>query len=129
MRLIELEPEWIYDFNPATESRRRADDTHSVSHHYADSDGAMDAPLPQIEFRQAQGITFLCPACFRKNGGAIGTEQILVWFAGAPIPADIEPKHRWNAAATSFDDLTLTPSINVNNEHWHGFITNGEVTP
>lgn len=26
-------------------------------------------------------------------------------------------------------NVTVTPSLNVNNEQWHGWLTNGELTP
>lgn len=32
------------------------------------------------EIAEAQGIWFLCPACFVKNQGPIGTHMVLVWF-------------------------------------------------
>ncbi len=45
-----------------------------------------------------------------------------------------EPQHaHWQRTGETFDTLTLTPSIHSRKEKggcgWHGFITNGEVTP
>jgi hypothetical protein len=108
MRLAELEPEWVTD--GWAKGFRRTDD-----------------------FAEAQGIIFACPHHFQKNGGLIGTHSILIWFAERDVPADCEPKHRWKVAGgSSFDDLTLSPSINLqvggDADEWHGFITNGEIT-
>ena len=66
---------------------------------------------------EADHIMFLCPACFAKNGGAVGTHSVMVTFAGRSVPdvagtrdADGNPS-RWNVSGTSLDDLVLTPSI------------------
>lgn len=121
MRLIDLEPEWIN----ATSDKAfyRFSDSHSHVTYFAHHD-----PEQSEELAQAHGICFLCPVCFKKNGGAVGTEHVLIWFAARPVPADYEPKPRWQVAGTSFEDLTISPSINVGPEHWHGWIRNGEVT-
>jgi hypothetical protein len=107
MRLVDLEPEWVYA-GQEPGSFRRSDDNS-----------------------RPQGILFACPFCFRKNSGLIGTHSILVWFADRDVPPSNEPLPRWTVASgTTFEDLTLTPSINLQNEHcteeWHGWITNGE---
>jgi hypothetical protein len=35
----------------------------------------------------------------------------------------------WTMGGQTFEDLTLTPSIDVSAAgHWHGFITNGDVS-
>lgn len=74
--------------------------------------------------RTGMGITFLCPHC--------NTQYLGVWFAnptdgGTPAPPDCFPIPRWNRVGDTFETLTLHPSINVEN-HWHGFIINGEIT-
>ena len=123
MMLIELEPEWVYDFNPATHGMRRADDAHAA----AQAPSVEHAPRT-LTIADAQGVMFLCPVCFKKNGGPVGTESVLCWFKDRGVPADAFPgPGRWTASGTSFEDLTLSPSVNVSNEHWHGFITNGEI--
>lgn len=78
-------------------------------------------------FKDAQGIMFLCPHCFRKNGGPVGTHRVLVWFEGRGAPPEYTPAPRWQVSGSSMDDLTIKPSIRVN-DCWHGFITNGEAT-
>lgn len=76
---------------------------------------------------QAQGVRFLCPKCFAANGGAVGTHMVLCWAPG--VPADAEPgPGRWPMTGTSLEDLTLTPSIQLNGGcAWHGFVRDGEV--
>lgn len=101
MKLTDLEPEWLHD---------------SVLH-------------PDVlTIENAQGVMFACPTCFKKNGGLVGTESILCWFRGRGVPDDKFPgPGRWTPSGTSFEDLTLTPSVNVANEHWHGWVQNGQI--
>jgi len=90
--------------------------------------------LKRVEtFAEAQGLMLLCPACWNKNGGSVGTHSILIWFAGKGVPDEERPAPRWNAAGTSLEDLTITPSIDVTAGgkypgEWHGFVTNGNIT-
>lgn len=81
MRLASLQPQWL----------KRTD-----SHHFRNVDAKSEA----------DGIKFLCPKCFRENGGAIGTHAVICW---APhVPQDTRPTPgRWEMHGTSFDDLTL----------------------
>jgi len=86
-------------------------------------------------FGEAQGVLFVCPSCYRKNGNSdIGVHMVLVWFRDRGVPVDAVPKPaRWMASGTGLGDLTLSPSVNLQtDEHsrdeWHGFVTNGEVT-
>jgi hypothetical protein len=105
MRLLDLEPGWTVATTAG--GFRRTDD-----------------------FSEAQGIIFACPHHYQKNGGLIGTHSILVWFEGRGAPADYTPLPRWTANGTGFDDLTITPSIDLTRgepDEWHGFITNGEI--
>lgn len=81
---------------------------------------------------KAQGIWFDCPKCFVANGGPIGTHGIITWFPDRGVPDRLGVNSsgqpvRWTVSGTNFDDLTLTPSIQVlGGCNWHGFITNGE---
>lgn len=126
MKLTDLMPEWVN--YAGGKSFQRFSDSHSHVNYGEDEEWASPPDSPE-DIAHADGIMFLCPTCFKKNGGPIGTESVLVWFANRPnVPTDAEPLHRWRASGTSFDDLTLSPSVNVDHEHWHGFITNGEVT-
>lgn len=87
---------------------------------------------------EAQGIQFLCPVCFVKNSGPIGTHAIEVSFSGRGV-ADHQGSHnregkpsRWSVNGTGYDNLSTQPSILIDPAlpacaGWHGFITNGEV--
>lgn len=86
---------------------------------------------------EADCIDFLCPVCFTKNNGPIGTHLVMVSFAGCDIPdgcgsVDSTGKpSRWNIiGGSTFEDLSLNPSILLsgNGCGWHGYITAGEVT-
>jgi hypothetical protein len=85
----------------------------------------------------AHGIEFLCPGCFEKNGGAVGTPVIVCWSRSRGTPDDARPgPGRWKMTGTAFDDLTLDAdppnsarSVQLTSGcRWHGFVTNGEVT-
>lgn len=40
-----------------------------------------------------------------------------------------EDKCAWNISGRDFATLTVTPSIDASRSgHWHGFVTNGEIT-
>jgi hypothetical protein len=81
---------------------------------------------------EATGIFFLCPACFAKNAGPIGTHGIIVTFKDRGVPNDLGSHDkdgnpsRWGVSGTSIDDLTLTPSVDVG--CWHGHVTAGRIT-
>lgn len=126
MKLTDLDPEWVTYVAPGM---HHYSDSHSHVDYHPDSDGTVDAPSSSIAKPQADGVRFLCPTCFKKNGGAIGTETVIVWFADRNVPADVQPgPGRWQASGSSFDDLTLSPSVNVDHEHWHGFVTAGVIS-
>ncbi|HSC15413.1 MAG TPA: hypothetical protein VLI71_09870 [Gammaproteobacteria bacterium] len=93
-------------------------------------DGQLVRCLTPTSFRtdvesvgEAQGVLFLCPACWRRNGGPAGTHSILVWFEGRGVPDEVEPVARWQAIGNSIDDLSLHPS--VNGDCWHGWVRDG----
>lgn len=89
---------------------------------------------------EADHIMFLCPACFAKNDGPVGTHSVMVSFAGRNIPDDAGSRGaqgptRWEASGTNLDDLVLTPSILLNSSgpadtcHWHGFVGSSGIPP
>lgn len=43
-------------------------------------------------------------------------------------PADAEPHAYWTRTGLP-PIVTVTPSLNINNEEWHGFLTDGVLTP
>ena len=91
----------------------------------------------------AIGLTFLCPCCRECRIGvpfdvAIGGEK-LESIIGRDLTVNLHreqaalankknEKH-WHREGETFDTLTLPPSIDASQHgHWHGFITNGQVT-
>ena len=77
------------------------------------------------EGRHGMGITFLCPHCKEQ---ALG-----IWFAnpidcGPPADPVFGPAPRWHREGDTFENMTISPSIDVSaHGHWHGFIINGEI--
>lgn len=80
---------------------------------------------------EAQGVWFLCPKCWKKNGGRVGTHAVLCWNPSVPPTLDPKPG-RWNLVGTGLHDLSLvagSSSIKLTAGcEWHGFIKAGEVT-
>lgn len=81
---------------------------------------------PEAPVNNADGAMFLCPACFRKNSGPVGTHSVLVWFRDRVSDERTPGPGRWIASGNTITDLTLSPSVDVG--CWHGFVTNGEVS-
>lgn len=97
---------------------------HSVGEH------SNDNFFEQSELDGAQGVLFDCPLCQKHS--------VLCWFNN-PINAPQVPDSacpapgRWAQSGTGIDDLTLSPSVNLDvhpEEHsmcrWHGWVQNGE---
>lgn len=83
---------------------------------------------------EAQGVSFLCPKCFARNGGPKGTHVIICWSRSRGAPDSVQPgPGRWALAGTGLADLTLNadpPSrarsvLLTGGCGWHGFITKG----
>lgn len=91
----------------------------------------------------ADQIQFLCPACFARNRGAVGTHRVFVSFAGRDLPEDAGSRDsngqpsRWQVVnGDTLDDLVLTPSILLGADepvdhgcHWHGFVGSSGIPP
>ncbi len=109
MKLTELEPQFLrYELLEGKET-----------HRYVDT------------LADAQGVMFLCPQCWKKNNGPVGTHSVLCWFVGRRVPDHVFPRPgRWHVSGTGYDDLTLQPSVFLTGQGcgWHGFVTNGVVT-
>ena len=77
-------------------------------------------------------VSFLCPACYRANGGKVGTHRIGIDFIGGRTP-DKDCVHndkgqpvRWTASNDPLATLTLSPSIQIiGGCTWHGYVRNG----
>jgi hypothetical protein len=67
-------------------------------------------------------LSFDCP-CSRDCGRRI---RQLPTFDGEPRQTSF---HSWGLTGSppDWDSVSLKPSINYDNEHWHGYITNGEI--
>jgi hypothetical protein len=75
------------------------------------------------------GLSFDCPHCkvqrlavaFHHHGNALTDDQHIL--------AEHPMTKIWDFIGTDFEDATLSPSIDTSaSGHWHGFITNGQVT-
>lgn len=115
----------------------------------ADGEAFMWGPTPtRYEYhdvqtvQEADSVMFLCPKCFEKNHGSIGTHSVLVTFAGRNVPDEASSRGndgkptRWNASGNTIDDLVLTPSILLDSSrkpeegcHWHGFVGSNGIAP
>lgn len=89
--------------------------------------------LERVEsLEEADGVLFLCPACFVTNNGPVGTHSVICWFNNRGVSPERDPKPgRWNATGTGLDDLTFVGpgafSVRlVGGCNWHGYIENGE---
>lgn len=88
---------------------------------------------PGTSLEKVHGVKFLCPLCFLRNGGPVGTHIVICWFAGRGVPDDASPTGgRWNPQGTGLHDLTFVgpgqTSVHLNGAGacgWHGYITGG----
>lgn len=87
--------------------------------------------MTEVEtIEEANGISFLCPKCFRDNNGPIGTHHVLCW---APqVPQTMSPKPgRWAMEGAGVNDLTLkakSSSIALTGGcQAHFFVTDGVI--
>jgi len=86
------------------------------------------------QLSEADGLRFLCPVCWERNSGPVGTHAILCWFT-ARVPPDLRPgPGRWNPQGTGLHDLSFVPpgkpSVQLTAgcmAHFH--IVNGEIKP
>lgn len=92
-------------------------------------DGEYHHEVPTIA--EATGIMFLCPKCFKTNGGARGTHVIICWTPAVPPDANPKPG-RWSFTGTGFEDLSLVAGSSsiclTGGCQWHGFVRGGQVT-
>src|SRR4051812_3487927 len=99
MKLTELNPRWLLD-----------------------ADIVVGGQSIHNEHRVGMAVTFDCPHC--------RTTRLGVFFAN-PIDGGLpsDDGKLWQRTGDSFDNLSLSPSIDVSaHGHWHGFIKDGEVT-
>jgi hypothetical protein len=131
MRLSELNPQFMRrETREETWTRRNEDGTTE------EVTGPREY-YPHVETAgEAQGISFLCPTCFKANNGPVGTHSIMCWSRSRGIPEDVTPgPGRWDLQGTSYEDLTLGAdppntlrSVKLDAGcHAHFLVTNGEV--
>jgi hypothetical protein len=116
VRLRELEPVWIRYWT------REVDQTSFADTSAHPGKRTLEGMSHAWDITEAQGIRFTCPKC--------SEHQVIVWFRDRGVPDSATPgPGRWVCSGISFDDLSLTPSINLSGGGcgWHGFITNGEI--
>ena len=105
MRLTELEPRFL---------KIISDTTHREVESIDDADG----------------IIFLCPVCFKKNNGPVGTHSVICWQPHVPLTRSPKPG-RWNFVGAGIHDLTLkagSSSIKLEGGcNAHFFIRNGNI--
>lgn len=113
MKLADLEPQFL-------RYNRRDDGTEFFD--FVDAIG------------EAQGVEFLCPVCFQKNGGAVGTHAVICWSRSRGVPDDATPgPGRWRLDGTGYADLSLNEDPGSRSVALKGgcsahfFITNGEI--
>lgn len=138
MKLAELEPEFVrHESRIETWTRIVGDPlTWKPGDPTEEYTGPRHYQVTVDTLAEAQGIHFLCPKCFEKNGGTVGTHGVCCWSRSRGVPDDVDPgPGRWVLDGTGIDDLTLnaeasqTRSVQLEGGcAWHGYITNGEVT-
>lgn len=81
---------------------------------------------------RANGISFLCPLCFQRNNGPVGTHGIICWDPSVPLPpkGPTPAPGRWNLVGRGLDDLTLVAGSSsillTSGCRWHGWIRDGK---
>lgn len=75
------------------------------------------------------GISFLCPCCRKQRLAVMFKEHIDPENNAWRIPWQWPEGKTWARQGNSFETLSLSPSIDASaSGHWHGFITNGELS-
>ena len=78
---------------------------------------------------QAHSVEFLCPGCFVKNNGPVGTHLVRVTLHDRAVPPELGSRNtkgepsRWTAVGDGLDNLSLHPSVDCG--CWHGHVQNG----
>ena len=124
MQLTDLEPQFVrYETRP----------------HESQAAGWTSEYLVRVDaLAEAQGIKCLCPSCFLRNNGAVGTHWLEISFSGRGVKDHQGSRNReggpsrWDVSGTGYQNLSMRPSVLIDPAlpgcpGWHGFITNGEV--
>ena len=94
-----------------------------------DADIVVGGEVLRDNDRQGMGLSFVCPCCAHRPDAV----RLGVFFAnpvdGKP-PSDSAARLWTRVAGTSFEDLSISPSIDASERgHAHVVITNGWVLP
>lgn len=81
----------------------------------------------------ADGVQFLCPLCWKANGGPVGTHVVICWFVGRVPDSETPGPGRWTPSGKGLADLTFVPgnpprSVSVallSGCRWHGHVRGG----
>lgn len=74
------------------------------------------------------GLTFECPHCREQRIGVAFHHQGHEAIDDAYIRAH-SAENIWTMTGVDFADLSLSPSVDASKSgHWHGFVTNGQIT-
>lgn len=116
MKLTDLRPE-LFRYEERVETWKTTD---------GDKTGPRCYRVPVVNFADADCVWFWCPKCN-------GEHPIEVTIAGRGLPDHLGTHNkdgkptRWNLFGDSFENLSLTPSIQLEGGcNWHGFVTNGQ---
>jgi hypothetical protein len=109
MKLADLDPRWA-----------------------CDADIVIGGVKQHFEGRHGMAVSFECPHCVQRERetGDNRVIRLAVWFANPidGLPSTDDATTLWQRSGDSFENLTLTPSVDASKEgHWHGYITNGEI--
>lgn len=137
MKVIELEAR-LMRYETKIEPRSMVVGDHATWHERGCPTEEVIGPrtylTPVDNFADAQLIFLLCPVCFTKNGGAVGTHGLTVSFRDRGCKADegvLGPngvRIYWAVSGTGLDDITTDPSIlMLAGCHAHFYIRNGEI--
>jgi hypothetical protein len=92
-------------------------------HWVAVSNASPNSPLESARI----GVSFDCPCCRKTRLMILFRNTIGPTLSAWPYLC-LGDKF-WDRQGETFDDLTLSPSIDCSKSgHWHGFITAGEVS-
>lgn len=134
MRLVELEPQFIRVEMPVTTWHRVKAGVDPLKYTEADIEEVTGPKehWAHCDFASAHGIVFLCPVHVHLDGHST------VWaFEGRGCPPGMLSHNkegrdtRWQVSGTGYDDLTMSPSLQVQAEPYcsaHFHVKNGEIT-
>lgn len=142
MRLVELEPQFLRYEERLGSWREHKKDGYADDPDHKHIDECWETVTGQRVFwpfvmandmKQAQGLKFLCPKCFERNNGPVGTHSVIIWSRSRGVPDHATPTGRWTLDGVSCANLTVNGdppgsarSIQlIGGCAWHGYITNG----